>query len=97
MIDYLVLKAKDYSYIQAFYDVLKDQKQLEMLPNYAFSVPLSTYLHTLQSSSDVDVPDGLEKASQALKEALLRFPNMLWLLSGKVEKMIFLYRYNHCV
>lgn len=85
MIDYLALKAKDYSYLLAFYEVLKDQKQLEMLPNYAFSVPLSLYLQTIQSSSDTEVPEELEKASRGLKEALLRFPNALWLLSEKVK------------
>lgn len=79
----------------AYFFAPQEGKNLEMLPNFAFSVPLALYLRSINIEDDEDkkVESGsgsnvkfylLELAEKLFLEACLRFPAVVPMLFEKV-------------
>ncbi|XP_055354506.1 uncharacterized protein LOC129600128 [Paramacrobiotus metropolitanus] len=85
MMDYLALKAKDYAYLLAFHDTLKEIKNLDLLPNFAFSVPLALYLRSQSAGGIAGENVSEEIAETMLIDGILRFPGMIPTIFEKME------------
>ncbi|KAG9474946.1 hypothetical protein GDO78_003420 [Eleutherodactylus coqui] len=78
LIDYLALRAREYSFLIRMFDEWEAHRNLSLLPNFAFSAPLAL----LQSSQQEDVSEqeqvtSYERASRLIQQALLMFPGVL--------------------
>ncbi|KAH7728319.1 Hc38 [Aphelenchoides avenae] len=80
LVDTIALKAKEYQYVIHFYDCFKGQRNLDMLPNFLYSVALS---HFFLSSQDDDQRAKL--AETCLEEALVRFPFVLGQILDRMQ------------
>ncbi|KAF6025519.1 TCF25 [Bugula neritina] len=70
-IDFYSLRSDEYTYLIQLYTLWKDSRNLRILPNFAFSVPLAMF-HTSQ-------PDTPRRtgADEMLQESLMMFPGLL--------------------
>ncbi|XP_067928333.1 ribosome quality control complex subunit TCF25-like [Watersipora subatra] len=71
MIDFYALRSEEFSYLLQLYQLWNPARNLRILPNFAFSVPLAMF-HTSQ-------PDTAERnaANSMLQESLMMFPGIL--------------------
>ncbi|OQV23470.1 putative Transcription factor 25 [Hypsibius exemplaris] len=81
MLDYLALRAKDYSYLIAFCQAFQDRKHLDMLPSFTYSMPLALYIRGTAHSDEEDI----RAAGTLLQDALMKFPGLFRLLSEKLD------------
>ncbi|CAK9299965.1 unnamed protein product, partial [Gordionus sp. m RMFG-2023] len=68
MIDYLALKSKEYTFLIRFYNHYRTKFNLDVLPNYCFSVPLAyklCHIATLQATSHVKTNKNKKKNRSA--------------------------------
>ncbi|XP_040265495.1 transcription factor 25 [Bufo bufo] len=78
LIDYLALRARDYLFLIRMFEEWEAHRNLSLLPNFAFSVPLAL----LQYSQQEEVPEPervttYDRASQLIQQALIMFPGVL--------------------
>ncbi|MEE6499778.1 hypothetical protein FKM82_003582, partial [Ascaphus truei] len=78
LIDFLCLRAREYTFITRMFQEWESHRNLSQLPNFAFSVPLAYFLLGQQD----ELPDSEERpaqdhASQLLQQALIMFPGVL--------------------
>lgn len=78
LIDFLMLRSREYQSLIQLYQDWEEHKNLSQLPNFAFSVALC-HFH-LSQQEDVDKSEGdnfRHKADQLLQDALIMFPGIL--------------------
>ena len=63
--------------------MLQDRKHLDMLPNFAYSMPLALFIRGTANSSGED----LQASRHLLSEALMRFPGLFRALMEKVQHL----------
>ncbi|XP_019360914.1 PREDICTED: transcription factor 25 [Gavialis gangeticus] len=78
IIDFLSLRAREYTFLTRVFQEWESHRNLSQLPNFAFSVPLAYFLQSQQE----ELPDperGLarERAAQLIQHALIMFPSVL--------------------
>ncbi|XP_068117538.1 ribosome quality control complex subunit TCF25 [Hyperolius riggenbachi] len=78
LIDYLSVRAREYTFLSRVYEEWESHRNLSQLPNFAFSVPLALFLYSQQE--DVSANEGKathDRASQLIQQALIMFPGVL--------------------
>lgn len=73
MLDYYALKAEEYHYLLQVFEEYDFVRNLFLLPNFAFSVPLAKFLIGSQ-----------KEGNELLRRALIQFPSMLIELTEKI-------------
>ena len=80
LIDFYALRSRCYQWLVDFYNYSNPTRNLNQLPNFAYSVALATFHLHQERSNDQDL---LVKADELLQEALLSFPSVLLSLLDK--------------
>ncbi|KAG8437545.1 hypothetical protein GDO86_008308 [Hymenochirus boettgeri] len=78
LIDFLSLRAREYSFLSRMFQEWEAHRNLSQLPNFAFSVPLALY--QLSQQDDLTVEEektAREKASSLIQQSLIMFPGVL--------------------
>ncbi|ETN73657.1 hypothetical protein NECAME_00745 [Necator americanus] len=78
LIDTIAIKAKQYKWLKDFYRCCKDWKNLDMLPNFCYSMALAQFL---DSKTDED----LITADEMLSHAICAFPGVVTFLLDKMQ------------
>lgn len=68
VIDYYAIRAGEYAFLQRFFDEFEPTRSLSLLPNFAFSMAMATFL---------SAENNLEEADMMLQKALIMFPGVL--------------------
>lgn len=79
LLDYYAIRAEQYQYLVRLYREWDAERNLNQLPNFAFSVPLALFhlAQTAEGSATV------EEADSMLQESLIMFPGLLMPLLDK--------------
>ncbi|CAN2389410.1 negative regulation of transcription by RNA polymerase II [Pristimantis euphronides] len=78
LIDYLALRAREYSFLIRMFDEWEAHRNLSLLPNFAFSVPLALLQYSQQEEvSEQEQVTTYNRASHLLQQALTMFPGVL--------------------
>ncbi|NXH16011.1 TCF25 factor, partial [Bucco capensis] len=78
LIDFLSLRAREYSFLTRLFQEWESPRNLSQLPNFAFSVPLAYFfLSQQQEHPELERSQARERGSQLLQLALLMFPAVL--------------------
>ncbi|XP_072321810.1 ribosome quality control complex subunit TCF25 isoform X2 [Eucyclogobius newberryi] len=78
LIDFLMLRSREYQSLIQLYQDWEEHRNLSQLPNFAFSVALCHLHLSQQEDLDPDESDKLgRKADQMLQDALIMFPGVL--------------------
>uniref|UniRef100_A0A8D3CXD6 Transcription factor 25 (basic helix-loop-helix) n=1 Tax=Scophthalmus maximus TaxID=52904 RepID=A0A8D3CXD6_SCOMX len=78
LIDFLMLRFREYQSLLQLYQDLEEQRNLSQLPNFAFSTALCHFHLSQQEDMDPEERDTLRcKADQMLQNALIMFPGVL--------------------
>lgn len=78
LIDFLMLRSREYQSLIQLYQDWEEHKNLSQLPNFAFSVALCHFHLSQQEDVDKSEADNFRhKADQLLQDALIMFPGIL--------------------
>ncbi|XP_053934927.1 transcription factor 25 [Cuculus canorus] len=78
MIDFLALRAREYTFLTRMFQEWESHRNLSQLPNFAFSVPLAYFFLSQQEErSELELSQAREKAAQLIQLALIMFPSVL--------------------
>ncbi|XP_020643959.3 ribosome quality control complex subunit TCF25 [Pogona vitticeps] len=78
IIDFLSLRAREYTFLTRMFHEWEGHRNLSQLPNFAFSVPLAYFFLSQQEDlSDAELSQAHERAASLLQQALVMFPNVL--------------------
>ncbi|XP_053304821.1 transcription factor 25 [Spea bombifrons] len=78
LIDFLSLRAREYSFLVRLFEEWEDHRNLSQLPNFAFSVPLALFHVSQQEDvSEQEERTTRDRASRLLRQALIMFPGVL--------------------
>lgn len=84
MVDFMALRAREYSFLIRLYEEWKFHLNLSQLPNFAFSVPLAYYyISQRENLSDIERTQNIERANCLIQNALIVFPSVLMQLLDK--------------
>ncbi|MFH4979642.1 hypothetical protein AB6A40_006351 [Gnathostoma spinigerum] len=81
VIDSIAIRAHQYSFLIDMFENLKFSRNLERLPNFAFSVPLAYYMRSLENNSEED----RDKADSLIAVAIRHYPTLLIQLLDKMN------------
>ncbi|KAM4720669.1 LOW QUALITY PROTEIN: ribosome quality control complex subunit TCF25 [Rhinophrynus dorsalis] len=78
VIDFLSLRAREYTFLTRMFQEWETHRNLSQLPNFAFSVPLAFFQFSQQEYLSVhEKTTAHEKASRLIQQALIMFPGVL--------------------
>ncbi|XP_010187732.1 PREDICTED: transcription factor 25, partial [Mesitornis unicolor] len=78
LIDFLALRAREYSFLTRMFQEWESHRNLSQLPNFAFSVPLAYFFLSRQEEcSELELSQARERATQLIQLALIMFPSVL--------------------
>ncbi|OCT82367.1 hypothetical protein XELAEV_18024894mg [Xenopus laevis] len=78
LIDFLSLRAREYTFLSRMFQEWEAHQNLSQLPNFAFSVSLALYQHSQQDDfSAEEEKNAHEKACNLIQQALIMFPGEL--------------------
>ncbi|XP_039991750.1 transcription factor 25 isoform X1 [Xiphias gladius] len=78
LIDFLMLRSREYQSLLQLYEDWEEHRNLSQLPNFAFSTALCQYHLSQQEDMDPEESDKQRrKADQMLQNALIMFPGVL--------------------
>ncbi|XP_062468943.1 ribosome quality control complex subunit TCF25 [Pezoporus occidentalis] len=78
MIDFLSLRAREYTFLIRMFQEWESHRNLSQLPNFAFSVPLAYFFLSQQEErSELELSQAREKATRLIQLALVMFPSVL--------------------
>ncbi|KFU85773.1 Transcription factor 25, partial [Chaetura pelagica] len=77
LIDFLSLRAREYTFLTRMFQEWENHQNLSQLPNFAFSVPLAYFFQSQQEESEPELSQAQERASQLIQLALIMFPGVL--------------------
>ncbi|VDM32497.1 unnamed protein product [Hydatigera taeniaeformis] len=86
-IDFLAISSEEYEFLTSFYDAWNPKRNLNLLPNFAFSMPLVRWLQRNRPRKRKQGRDVLEPAEidKMLQDALIMFPGFLTRLMHHVK------------
>ncbi|NXW53570.1 TCF25 factor, partial [Eurystomus gularis] len=78
LIDFLALRAREYTFLTRMFQEWESHRSLSLLPNFAFSVPLAYFFLSQQEERpELEQSQARERAAQLIRVALIRFPSVL--------------------
>ncbi|KAF2981325.1 hypothetical protein EK904_002297 [Melospiza melodia maxima] len=78
LIDFLSLRAREYSFLTRLFQEWESHRNLSQLPNFAFSVPLAYFLLSQQEERPaLERGQARERAARLIQLALIMFPSVL--------------------
>ncbi|XP_061863583.1 ribosome quality control complex subunit TCF25 isoform X2 [Colius striatus] len=78
LIDFLSLRAREYTFLTRMFQEWESHRNLSQLPNFAFSVPLAYFFLSQQEErSELELSQARERAARLLQLALVMFPGVL--------------------
>ncbi|XP_040427200.1 transcription factor 25 isoform X2 [Cygnus olor] len=78
MIDFLSLRAREYTFLTRMFQEWESHRNLSQLPNFAFSVPLAYFFLSQQEErSELELSQARERAARLIQLALIMFPSVL--------------------
>ncbi|KFV74451.1 Transcription factor 25, partial [Struthio camelus australis] len=78
LIDFLSLRAREYSFLTRMFQEWESHRNLSQLPNFAFSVPLAYFFLSQQEErSELELSQARERAARLIQLALIMFPSVL--------------------
>ncbi|XP_065496908.1 ribosome quality control complex subunit TCF25 [Caloenas nicobarica] len=78
LIDFLSLRAREYTFLTRMFQEWESHRNLSQLPNFAFSVPLAYFFLSQQDErSELELSQARERAAQLIQLALIMFPSVL--------------------
>ncbi|XP_074957205.1 ribosome quality control complex subunit TCF25 [Phalacrocorax aristotelis] len=78
LIDFLSLRAREYTFLTRVFQEWESHRNLSQLPNFAFSVPLAYFFLSQQEErSELELSQARERAAQLIQLALIMFPSVL--------------------
>ncbi|XP_063190944.1 ribosome quality control complex subunit TCF25 isoform X1 [Chroicocephalus ridibundus] len=78
LIDFLSLRAREYTFLTRMFQEVESHRNLSQLPNFAFSVPLAYFFLSQQEErSELEQSQAREKAARLIQLALIMFPSVL--------------------
>ncbi|KAM6380601.1 ribosome quality control complex subunit TCF25 isoform 2-T4 [Pluvialis apricaria] len=76
LIDFLSLRAREYTFLTRMFQEVESHRNLSQLPNFAFSVPLAYFFLSQQEErSELEQSQAREKAARLIQLALIMFPS----------------------
>ncbi|KAL5966213.1 Transcription factor 25 [Taenia solium] len=86
-IDFLAISTEEYEFLIDFYDIWNPKRNLNLLPNFAFSMPLVRWLQRNRPRKRKQNVDHLhpEEIDRMLQDALIMFPGFLTRLMHHVK------------
>jgi len=84
LIDYYALRAGEHQYLRRMFGEWSMARQLDWLPNFAFSAALAEFSCALDATDGkMTAATDMEAADGLIRQALLRFPGVLPLLADR--------------
>ncbi|XP_074895875.1 ribosome quality control complex subunit TCF25 isoform X2 [Buteo buteo] len=78
LIDFLSLRAREYTFLTRMFQEWESHRNLSQLPNFAFSVPLAYFFLSQQEEcSELELSQARERAARLIQLALIMFPSVL--------------------
>ncbi|NXE42078.1 TCF25 factor, partial [Ptilorrhoa leucosticta] len=78
LIDFLSLRAKEYTFLTRLFQEWESHRNLSQLPNFAFSVPLAYFFLSQQEERpELERSQARERAARLIQLALIMFPSVL--------------------
>uniref|UniRef100_A0A803VYF4 Transcription factor 25 n=1 Tax=Ficedula albicollis TaxID=59894 RepID=A0A803VYF4_FICAL len=78
LIDFLSLRAREYTFLTRLFQEWESHRNLSQLPNFAFSVPLAYFFLSQQEERpELERSQARERAAQLVQLALIMFPSVL--------------------
>ncbi|NXM67213.1 TCF25 factor, partial [Serilophus lunatus] len=78
LIDFLSLRAREYTFLTRLFQEWESHRNLSQLPNFAFSVPLAYFLLSQQEERpELERSQARERAARLIQLALVMFPSVL--------------------
>ncbi|KAM6253065.1 ribosome quality control complex subunit TCF25 isoform 2-T3 [Porphyrio hochstetteri] len=78
LIDFLALRAREYTFLTRLFQEWESHRNLSQLPNFAFSVPLAYFFLSQQEErSELELSQARGRAARLLQLALILFPGVL--------------------
>ncbi|XP_009991190.1 PREDICTED: transcription factor 25, partial [Tauraco erythrolophus] len=78
LIDFLALRAREYTFLTRMFQEWESHRNLSQLPNFAFSVPLAYFfLSQQEEGSELELSQARERAARLIQLALIMFPSVL--------------------
>ncbi|NXP44744.1 TCF25 factor, partial [Heliornis fulica] len=78
LIDFLSLRAREYTFLTRMFQEWESHRNLSQLPNFAFSVPLAYFFLSQQEErSELELSQARETAARLIQLALIMFPSVL--------------------
>ncbi|XP_053808403.1 transcription factor 25 isoform X1 [Vidua chalybeata] len=78
LIDFLSLRAREYSFLTRLFQEWESHRNLSQLPNFAFSVPLAYFFLSQQEERpELERGQARERAARLIQLALIMFPSVL--------------------
>ncbi|KAM7101908.1 ribosome quality control complex subunit TCF25 isoform 2-T2 [Ciconia maguari] len=78
LIDFLSLRAREYTFLTRMFQEWESHRNLSQLPNFAFSVPLAYFFLSQQEErSELELSQARERATRLIQLALIMFPSVL--------------------
>ncbi|NXC84138.1 TCF25 factor, partial [Cercotrichas coryphoeus] len=78
LIDFLSLRAREYTFLTRLFQEWESHRSLSQLPNFAFSVPLAYFFLSQQEERpELERSQARERAARLIQLALIMFPSVL--------------------
>ncbi|XP_058701768.1 ribosome quality control complex subunit TCF25 isoform X2 [Poecile atricapillus] len=78
LIDFLSLRAREYTFLTRLFQEWESHRNLSQLPNFAFSVPLAYFFLSQQEERpELERGQARERAARLIQLALIMFPSVL--------------------
>ncbi|XP_056356858.1 transcription factor 25 [Oenanthe melanoleuca] len=78
LIDFLSLRAREYTFLTRLFQEWESHRNLSQLPNFAFSVPLAYFFLSQQEERpELERSQARERAARLVQLALIMFPSVL--------------------
>ncbi|NXD30601.1 TCF25 factor, partial [Spelaeornis formosus] len=78
LIDFLSLRAREYTFLTRLFQEWESHRNLSQLPNFAFSVPLAYFFLSQQEERpELEQSQARERAARLIQLALIMFPSVL--------------------
>ncbi|XP_029820444.1 transcription factor 25 [Manacus vitellinus] len=78
LIDFLSLRAREYTFLTRLFQEWESHRNLSQLPNFAFSVPLAYFFLSQQEERpELERSQARERAARLIQLALVMFPSVL--------------------
>ncbi|XP_041256732.1 transcription factor 25 [Onychostruthus taczanowskii] len=78
LIDFLSLRAREYTFLTRLFQEWESHRNLSQLPNFAFSVPLAYFFLSQQEERpELERSQARERAARLIQLALIMFPSVL--------------------